>query len=107
MAHYLVKGKPVEEKSRELKAKVMGRGFSHLRPFGSALSFSLENARVDRSGSWLWEEEDYCSPPLAQERRAVLDLYFTELEVEKVSPGSGWEKIGDYPRVFPESGAGE
>jgi hypothetical protein len=29
------------------------------------------------------EEEDYCSPPLAQERAAVLDTYFDDITVER------------------------
>jgi hypothetical protein len=36
-------------------------------------------------------EEDYCSPPLVQERAAVLDLYFDEITVERVDAGTGWE----------------
>jgi hypothetical protein len=27
-------------------------------------------------------EEDYCSPPLAQQRAAVLDTYFDDITVE-------------------------
>ena len=40
-----------------------------------------------------WEEEDYCVPPLAQERAGVLDEYFTELEVQHVTKGEGWKQI--------------
>ena len=50
---------------------------------------------------WLWEEEDYCSPPLKQEREAVFDKYFLDLKTEKVAEGEGWKKIKNLPRVFP------
>jgi len=51
----------------------------------------------------VWEEEDYCAPPLAQERAAVLDDYFHDLRVEKVKEGEGWSKIEALPRLFPEA----
>jgi hypothetical protein len=41
----------------------------------------------------VWEEEDYCRPPLALERAAVLDAYFTALSVEAVARGAGWARI--------------
>ena len=37
-----------------------------MRPFGRALQYSLENARVDDNENpdyAIWVEEDYCSPP--------------------------------------------
>ena len=54
------------------------------------------------TGMATWEEEDYCHPPLAQERAAVLDRYFRELAVRPVSTGSGWEEIKALPPLFPE-----
>jgi hypothetical protein len=50
----------------------------------------------------MWEEEDYCEPPLAQERAAVLDRYFEGLTVEVVAQGTGWALIQDFPALFPE-----
>ena len=48
-----------------------------LIPFGKSLQYSLENARLDDDdddGEFaVWIEEDYCSPPLAMEKEAVLD----------------------------------
>lgn len=64
-----------------------------MRPFGQALHTGLENARWQSDGVAVWEEEDYCVPPLAQERAAVLDDYFTELEVQPVDKGEGWRQI--------------
>ena len=50
----------------------------------------------------MWEEEDYCSPPLAQERAAVLDEYFDNLRVTSVEKNEGWAQIRDLPALFPE-----
>jgi hypothetical protein len=50
----------------------------------------------------VWEEEDYCSPPLAQEREAVLDAYFDQIEVEEVDEGQGWERIESLPSLFKD-----
>jgi len=51
-----------------------------MMPFGKSLQYSLENARLD-SDIALWIEEDYCSPPLAMEREAVLNRYFDDTTV--------------------------
>ena len=55
-----------------------------------------------RDGVAVWEEEDYCRPPLVQEREAVLDTYFRDLRAEPVEEGSGWDMIEDLPRLFSE-----
>jgi len=73
-----------------------------MKPFGRSLTRALRHARIRMDGVAVWEEEDYCSPPLAQEREAVLDGYFGDLRVEPVSEGDGWEKIAALPRLFPE-----
>jgi hypothetical protein len=54
-----------------------------MRPFGRALQYSLENARIDTENPdhALWVEEDYCSPPLAMERESVLDQYFNVIPI--------------------------
>ena len=49
----------------------------------------------------MWEEEDYCRPPLAQERAAVLDRYFEQISVEAVERDGGWKRIADLPALFP------
>jgi len=48
----------------------------------------------------MWEEEDYCRPPLAQEREAVLDRYFDQISVEAVAEGTGWALIEPFPALF-------
>ena len=102
MAYYLVTAHPKPELLDELRALLARNAFIDLRPFGQALSASLRAARQLPDGSLVWEEEDYCRPPLAQERAAVLDRFFEGLRVEPVPPGAGWERIDALPPVFPE-----
>jgi hypothetical protein len=101
MAHYLVSGRPLPDRLADLQSKLADRAFVQLRPFGSALTASLEGARRLPDGTAIWEEEDYCRPPLAQEREAVLDRYFEGLAVEPVERGAGWKRIADLPALFP------
>src|SRR5512139_3951946 len=102
MAYYLVQAKPVEELLPELRQKLDNGDIQFMHPFGQALQYSLENARIQEDGWAVWEEEDYCSPPLAQERAAVLDAYFHDLRTETVGEGLGWKKIEPLPLLFPE-----
>ena len=102
MAHYLVTASPREELLQELRGKLADDEFVTLRPFGRALSFSLWQARRLPNGKAMWEEEDYCQPPLAEERAAVLDRYFDDLSVEPVVEGTGWALIDALPEVFPD-----
>jgi hypothetical protein len=101
MAHYLVRAEQKEEKLPELRAELDRDAFIGLRPFGRALSRGLNGVRVDNATA-VWEEEDYCSPPLAQEREAVLDAYFEQIEVEEVDEGQGWERIESLPSLFKD-----
>ena len=100
MAFYLVEGDPEDGALDTLRQKLADQAFVDLRPFGPTLSHSLRNARWRPDGTVVWEEEDYCSPPLAQERDAVLDDYFWSVEVEPVAEGDGWARIRDLPRLF-------
>ena len=97
MAYYLVKAKFHKHLLSELRSRLDNGEIEQMRPFGRALQYSLENARLDPQGWAVWEEEDYCSPPLAQERAAVLDTYFTELGVERVEKRAGWGQIEALP----------
>ena len=108
MAYYLVKAKYYKDLLAELRTRLDTGEINKMRPFGTALQYSLDNARLDpeRAGWTVWEEEDYCSPPLAQERAAVLDTYFTSLSVEKVSQGKGWERIEDLPKLWKQTDGG-
>src|SRR5918912_1815124 len=97
MAFYLVSARPVPDLLEELETKLNQQAFLELSPFGRSLTGSLESARLMPDGTAIWEEEDYCRPPLAQERAAVLDHYFENLSVERVDRGSGWERIAELP----------
>jgi hypothetical protein len=99
MAYYLVRAKPKLELLRELQDRLEENSFIDLRPFGNALTYSLNQARIQPDGIAVWEEEDYCSPPLAEERAAVLNNYFEEITVEQVKAGDGWERIKSLPRL--------
>jgi hypothetical protein len=100
MAYYLVQAKPVNDHLSELRQRLDSGEIRVMRPFGQALEFSLNNARKMENGLAIWEEEDYCSPPLAQERAAILDTYFRELQVERVEKGKGWEQIESLPGIW-------
>lgn len=100
MAYYLVQAKPVEELLPELRQRLDSGEIRVMRPFGQALQYGLDNARLKEDGLAVWEEEDYCTPPLAQERAAVLDAYFKELNTERVEKGNGWKKIESLPGMW-------
>ncbi|HSK65600.1 MAG TPA: hypothetical protein VK888_01620, partial [Anaerolineales bacterium] len=60
MAYYLVQAQPVEELLTELRQRLDSGEIRVMRPFGQALQYSLENARLKEDGHAVWEEEDYC-----------------------------------------------
>src|ERR1700758_3076337 len=99
MAYYLVRDKPKAERLPELDTRLGEDAFINLRPFGKALTQSLKEARIQRDGTAIWEEEDYCSPPLAQERAAALDKYFDEITVEQVNAGEDWKRVNTLPKL--------
>ena len=100
MAYYLVKAKFKKDLMAELRSRLDSGEIQQMRPFGRAMQYSLDNARLDPRGWAIWEEEDYCSPPLAQERAAVLDTYFTDLSVKHVQEGQGWKQIESIPKLW-------
>ena len=108
MAHYLLKAQFQKDLLAELRTRLDSGEINKMRPFGTALQYSLDHARLDPQGEgWtIWEEEDYCSPPLAQERAAVLDTYFTSLSAEKVSQGKGWARIESLPMLWNKAKGG-
>jgi len=102
VAYYLVEAVAKEDRLPELVERLEKDEFLSLRPFGVSVTFSLRGARRRPDGGVVWEEEDYCSPPLAQERAAVLDEYFEDLRVKSVQRNEGWAQIRDLPLLFPE-----
>jgi hypothetical protein len=105
MAHYLVTAKPRSDRLADLLGNLRKNAYASMRPFGKTLTYSLQNARLREDGYATWEEEDYCSPPLAEERAAALDEFFDELSVTPVKEGTGWKKIEGLPRLFPDLAA--
>ncbi len=101
MAYYLVRAKAKPERLTELENLLAQKAFEGLQPFGKSLSAGLCGARLAVDGLAVWEEEDYCSPPLAMEREAMLDTYFDDIQVEAVKVSEGWKRIRDLPRLFP------
>lgn len=102
MAHYLVTAKPKPGLLEGLLRNLREGAYASMRPFGKGLTYSLRNARSREDGYATWEEEDYCSPPLAQERAAALDEFFDELTVAPVRAGAGWQQINQLRPLFPE-----
>ena len=102
MAYYLVQAKPILESAEQLYKILKNGDIRHMRPFGQALHEALEDARLQDNGFAIWEEEDYCAPPLAQERRAVLNIFFEKLSVERVEKGTGWKQIRHLPHLWNE-----
>ncbi|HWR49863.1 MAG TPA: hypothetical protein VN428_02075 [Bryobacteraceae bacterium] len=100
MAYYLVRARPRADRLVELAERLGRDAFLGLRPFGQSLTSSLRDARLQDDGLAVWEEEDYCVPPLAQERAAVLDTYFDAITVERVAQGEGWKRIETLPPLF-------
>jgi hypothetical protein len=100
MAYYLVTAKPIRSKMNTLRKWLDSGEIRAMRPFGQALQLGLDEARWQTDDMAIWEEEDYCVPPLAQERAAVLDEYFTDLEVQHVSKGEGWKQIDSLMKIW-------
>jgi hypothetical protein len=82
------------------KEAVCGRNRKKLPVTQEMVTKGLDNARWQSENVAIWEEEDYCVPPLAQERAAVLDEYFTELEVQHVNRDEGWKQIESLKKVW-------
>lgn len=103
MAYYLVRADPRVDRLSELHDRLSNGEFESLRPFGPALTVALRGARYDAdTGDAVWEEEDYCRPPLAQERTAVLDDYFDAIRTEQVRQGDGWKQIEGLPSLWAQ-----
>jgi hypothetical protein len=100
---YLVRAKPDKNRLEMLGKELVTGKIVQMKPFGEALSYSLNNAKIDSKDPnyALWVEEDYCSPPLAMERESVLDRYFSDITVERVeSEQDAWKKISGEPSLW-------
>lgn len=104
MAYRFVRARPKQSRLHELRRRLDEGEIQEMDPFGQAMTKSLDNARFDpESGEAVWVEEDYCTPPLAMERR-VLEEYFEEITVveENVDEKEGWERIDSLPLLWDE-----
>ena len=59
MAYYLVTAKPKSDRLRDLLGNLRKHIYSPMRPFGKAMTYALENARLREDGCAVWEEEDF------------------------------------------------
>jgi hypothetical protein len=103
MAHRLVRARPRADLLAELRERLDDDELRAMDPFGESITRALDDARLDPdTGEAVWIEEDYCSPPLAMEREAVLDDYFEDLRVVEpdVDPEPGWRRIEDLPSLW-------
>ncbi len=108
MTYYFVTAAPIEDKLDALRQRLDSGEIQAMLPFGKSLHTSLINARRDDQGVAMWEEIDFCRPPLAMERSAVLDDHFTDLNIQEIaSDGDGWAKIDDLPSLWPEDEVGD
>lgn len=105
MAYRFVRATPNRGRMTELRERLDSGEIQEMEPFGRAMTKSLDNARLDpETGEAVWVEEDYCSPPLAMEREAVLDDYFESLTVvdRDVDETAGWRRIEDLPSLWDD-----
>ena len=100
MAIYLVRALPRGRTLPQLRRALDAGEIAAYEPFGRALQHSLEGARRAPDGWAVWEEVDFCEPPLAAERKAVLDHHFREISVERVSEGEGWRRVAAFPSLW-------
>lgn len=103
MAYRFVRAAPIDDRLDDLHDRLESGEIGAMNPFGRAMTRSLTDARFDpETDEAVWVEEDYCSPPLAMEREAVLDDYFTDLRVvhEDVDEAQGWATIEELPSLW-------
>jgi hypothetical protein len=103
MPYRFVRARPKRHRLAELRDRLDSGDIREMDPFGRAMTKALENARFDsESGTAVWVEEDYCSPPLAMERSKVLEDYFEDIRIveEDVDESAGWQRIEDLPGLW-------
>ncbi|PSG98458.1 hypothetical protein BRD56_00530 [Thermoplasmatales archaeon SW_10_69_26] len=106
MPYRFVRAEPKPEELAELKRRLDQKEIEAIRPFGPAMTKSLEQARLDpETGEAVWVEEDHCTPPLATERE-ILEDYFQQITVEEedVDRAGGWRRIEELPSMWVEMG---
>ncbi|WP_227379557.1 hypothetical protein [Haladaptatus halobius] len=103
MAYYLIRAPPDAGLPPEHHNRLSNEEFEPPRPFGPALTVALRGTRFDaETGDAVWEKENYCRPPLAQEHDVLLDD-FDAIRVKQVSRGDGWKEIKLLPSLWTHS----
>lgn|SRR5690606_28130440 len=107
MADYIVRARLKPARAAELRERLAEGAFDHMMPFGPGLADALERAHRDpETGEAVWEVRCFCTPPLAAERKAILDHYFDQITTQEVTRGQGWQQLHDLPSLW-ESGSEE
>jgi len=83
MARYLVSG-IVTGSLSELRGRIDNDEISNVGSFRDELEFALRHMRLSPDGHVMWEQRCDCDPPLAVERREVLDHYFCDIRTRPV-----------------------
>jgi len=103
VAHYIVRARMKPQRRAELREKLMRGEFMGVRPFGRGLSEALKRAHRDPdTGETVWEEQCFCTPPLAAEKEAILDRYFDHIVTEEVNKGAGWNQLANLPPLWSD-----
>jgi hypothetical protein len=105
MAYRFVRARPNRDRLPELRERLENGDVESMEPFGRALTVALDRAKFDpETDEAVWIEEDYCTPPLAMEREAVLDEYFEGVTVvaDDVDETAGWKRIADLPGLWEQ-----
>lgn len=103
MAYRFVRAQPITERMAELRDRLDSGEIAEMEPFGTGMTTALNEARYDpETGEAVWIEEDYCTPPLAMEREAVLDDYFEAITIvdPDVDEAAGWKRIEGLPPLW-------
>ncbi|TKR28116.1 hypothetical protein [Natronomonas salsuginis] len=103
MAYRFVRARPITDRLAELRERLDSGEIAEMKPFGTGMTTALNDAKYDPdTGDAVWIEEDYCTPPLAMEREAVLDDHFGAITIvdPDVDESAGWERIDGLPSLW-------
>jgi hypothetical protein len=103
MAYRFVRARPIADRLTELRERLDSGEIERMEPFGRGMTTALNGARYDpETDEAVWVEEDYCTPPLAMEREAVLDDYFEAITIvdPDVDEDEGWNRIDGLPSLW-------
>lgn len=82
--YYHVSARLRDERAAELHRRLTDGSLLAQKPDGREIVESLQRARVQPDGRVEWTELCFCRPPLAHERRTVLDAHFEDMRIEPI-----------------------